>query len=441
MIKDVVKNTDVELDELKSIIKNLKNEKGQTARQFKDVEAGSDSHQALVETMQGVTEQLKEYEALLKSRLKANKPAKKARPSSPALPAQFIQKEVVYTDEISVKKMVSEQEKDQWWQYVTQSKHASLYHSKAIYQFYCTQPHVQYEIFGAWSQSGELIGGMPVIRMSTPLFGQFAVSLPFFNYGGPLTACKRVFTALIEAYDQHARSAGDKYAEIRTTLKIDRQASEKKVSMLRALPANLAAFEKQLGAKVRAQAKKADEFSPEFKVGGEALLNDFYHVFSTNMRDLGTPVEHKSFFRSLLSVLGKQAKIAVVYVGNKPVGAAFLTTHKNMMEIPWASTLRSANKMNINMWMYDHILKLAITENYTWFDFGRSTKDAGTYRFKKQWGAVPVQHYWYTLATEQNTEQSLNPDNPKFKIAIAAWQRMPVWLANKIGPFIASQLP
>ncbi|MCW8091272.1 GNAT family N-acetyltransferase [Alteromonas sp. ASW11-130] len=427
--------------ELKLLIKELKEKKGQIARQFKDVTTGSDAHQALIQSMQGVSEKLKESEAELKARVKATKSKKNTQKDVRPFPPLFRPLKETYSGEISVKKLVSSNEKDTWWDYVAQAKHASLYHSKAIYEFYKTQPHLKYEIFGAWSQDGELIGGMPVVRMTTPLFGQFAVSLPFFNYGGPITSCKRVFASLIEAYDQHARSVDDKYAEIRTSTKIDRQASTKKVSMLRALPETVSIFEKQVGAKVRAQAKKAEEYSPEFKVGSEELLNDFYKVFSTNMRDLGTPVEHKSFFRSLLIKLESSARIAVVYVNNKAVGAAFLTTHQDIMEIPWASTLRSANKMNINMWMYDNILKYAITEKFKWFDFGRSTQDAGTYRFKKQWGAVPVQHYWYSLATAQNNEQSLNPDNPKFKLAIALWQRIPVWLANRIGPFVASQLP
>ncbi|MCW8107250.1 FemAB family PEP-CTERM system-associated protein [Alteromonas ponticola] len=441
MVKDAVKNTNDKLDELKSVIKNLKNEKGKIARQFKDVEVGSNDHQSLIHSMQRVSEKLKEHEGDLKALLKSKKSAKKTPKDRLVLPAQFAQLDDVYTGEITVKKIVSPAEKEKWWQYVASSNRSSLYHSHAIYQFYSTQPHLCYEIFGAWSEDGELLGGLPVVVMSTPLFGKFAVSLPFFNYGGPLTSCKRVFASLLEAYDQHARSVGSKYAEIRSTTKTDRASSLKKVSMLRALPGDISLFEQQIGAKVRAQAKKAEEYSPTFKVGKEELLNDFYKVFSTNMRDLGTPVEHKSFFRLLLTQLEDNAQLIVVYVRNKAVGAAFLTTHNDMMEIPWASTLRSANKMNINMWMYDHILKHAIKLNMKWFDFGRSTKDAGTYRFKKQWGAKPVQHYWYTLATETNSEQSLNPDNPKFKLAIAAWQRMPVWLANKIGPFVASQLP
>jgi len=115
--------------------------------------------------------------------------------------------------------------------------------------------------------------------------------------------------------------------------------------------------------------------------------------------------------------------------------------HNSMLEIPWASTLRAANGMNMNMWMYRQILGFAIKQGYSFFDFGRSTKDASTYRFKKQWGATPVAHYWYYRSANKGEVSGTNPDNPKFRLLIAIWQRLPVWLTKIIGPPIVKNIP
>ncbi len=125
------------------------------------------------------------------------------------------------------------------------------------------------------------------------------------------------------------------------------------------------------------------------------MLNDFYAVFAHNMRDLGTPVYAKQFFRLILEAWPEQTHIVVLQLGNKPVAAALLLGDRDMMEIPWASTLQSANTMNMNMLLYREVLGLCIRHGYRFFDFGRSSKDSGTYRFKKQWGAEPLQHYWH----------------------------------------------
>ena len=219
------------------------------------------------------------------------------------------------------------------------------------------------------------------------------------------------------------------------------EASTKKVSMVLALPTSEVALDEQLGAKVRAQYKKAEEHNPQVRFGKLELLDDFYRVFARNMRDLGTPVYAREWFANILQVPEIAAQLAVIYVAEKPVSAGFVVGYRGMLEIPWASTIKEANALNTNMWMYRQILSFAIREGYTFFDFGRSTRDAGTYKFKKQWGAQPYTHYWYTLVPPGTQPPELNPDNPKFTLMIAVWRRLPVWVTRLIGPPIVANLP
>ncbi|MEX2475902.1 GNAT family N-acetyltransferase, partial [Marinobacter sp.] len=192
---------------------------------------------------------------------------------------------------------------------------------------------------------------------------------------------------------------------------------------------------------IRAQIRRGERELTEYKVGGEELLDAFYRVFAINMRDLGTPVYGKDFFRNLLRALPKQSWLVVVRVDNHAVGCAFLTGYRGRMEIPWASTLRSHNHTGVNRAMYWHILQFAIERGYGVFDFGRCSESSGTYRFKQQWGAQPLPLCWDYLLPEGGRLPALTPDNPKFRLLIAAWQRLPVWLANLIGPHIVKDLP
>ena len=93
------------------------------------------------------------------------------------------------------------------------------------------------------------------------------------------------------------------------------------------------------------------------------------------------------------------------------------------------------------MYMYWNILNFAIEKKYQIFDFGRSSKDAGTLKFKKQWGAKEKQLYWYYDMKENTSLPGLNPGNKKYQAAISVWKKMPVNLTRIIGPHIVKNLP
>ena len=160
------------------------------------------------------------------------------------------------------------------------------------------------------------------------------------------------------------------------------------------------------------------------------------------MRDLGTPVYSKRFFAN---VLQHGPGNPVLVVGRtpegEPVSVALLLRHGARMEVPWASTLRRAHGANANMALYWQMLTFACDQGCRQFDFGRSTQDAPTFRFKKQWGAVPVPLYWHYWLADGGQLPRLNPDNPKYRMAIGAWKRLPVWLTRWLGPPIVKNLP
>lgn len=424
--------------ELKRKLKQLKAEKGAISKQFKCVIKGSPEHKNLLGQMQEISRQLKSLEEKIKALSKASEKNSEEIMVAP----QFTAPTQIYTGEFTVCIANSDQ-LALFWDWQKTQERSSIYHTKSIFNWLGQSSTNEPKLLLALDGSGQIIGGLPITVMRTRLFGHFAISQPYFNYGGPLTEYLNVFERLLTFAEKALTDMSLKYAEIRTLAQVQKRPSNcKKVSMLLPLTHSEALLRQSFGAKVRAQVNKANEFAPSVVFGGSELLNDFYHVLSTNMRDLGTPLYEKAWFESLIEALPEHTYLCVVYLAKRPVATGFLIQNNAVMEIPWASTLKKFNHMNINMWMYDQILAFAVTKGCSWFDFGRSTYNEGTYRFKKQWGARPIQHYWYTLGKDNDSaEGGLNPDNPKFKLAIAIWQHLPVWITRIIGPFVAKQLP
>lgn len=327
-------------------------------------------------------------------------------------------------------------------EYLEQSAEATLYHHPNWCDLIKKRFGHQSDYYIAHI-SGEVVGVLPVVNLSSYLFGSFGISMPYFNYGGPIGNTEEVVCALLKTAGKKAESLQLSHIEYRCLEPLQKYPGHKnKVSMWLGLPKSSELLWEALGAKVRAQIKKAKPHCFTVHIGGAELLDDFYGVFAINMRDLGTPVYGKSFFEGVLaSGVGENSIVVLKDDKGRSVSASFLMGYKSRLEVPWASTLRKYNRSNANMLLYWQMLKFACDKGYRVFDFGRSSIDAPTYKFKKQWGAKPVQLHWhYWLAAGEEMPQ-LNPNNPKYKMVIGAWKKIPVWLSKIIGPFIVKNLP
>ncbi|QDV14236.1 FemAB family protein [Rosistilla oblonga] len=294
----------------------------------------------------------------------------------------------------------------------------------------------------------QVAGVLPLMLVKGPIFGSFLVSLPYINTGGVWATDADVATRLIDRACQLADELDVKYLELRQEQPVEHprlnfQRTDK-VHMRLPLPTTDELLDKSFKSKLRSQVRKAGQFDHRIAWGGSELLDDFYHVFAVNMRDLGTPVFSKRLFAEILDAFAGDAELCVVYQAEQeklfPVAGAVLVHADGVTEVPSASCLRVANPTGANMWMYRHLLRRAIERGSRTFDFGRSSIDSGTSKFKAQWGAQPHPAVWQYYVRKGDVE-AMRPDSQTNQRRIKIWQKLPVWLTRSIGPAIVRGIP
>ena len=294
---------------------------------------------------------------------------------------------------------------------------------------------------------GRTCGYLPLAYVRSLLFGRFLISLPYLNTNGVLADDDETRRRLIGRAVGLADELRVRYLELRHEEKVDHPsltgALTSKCHMRLTLPDFPGPLWEGLSGKVRNQVRKAEKSGLTVARGGEELLPEFYSVFSRNMRDLGTPVYGAGLFAAALRQFPADAELFVVRAERTPIAAALLLHGQGVTEVPSASALRQYNSTCANMLLYWNLLERAVERGQAVFDFGRSTIDGNTYRFKKQWGAAPAPAVWqyHRPGGEPAVSDDPRPDNPRYQRLIRIWQRLPVRLTRWIGPAIVRGIP
>lgn len=298
-------------------------------------------------------------------------------------------------------------------------------------------------------RGGKLAGMLPLSAVSRPLGKPRWISLPFCDLGGPLADSPDVADALARRARLDVGSAGAAGLELRCSHDgaLDEAALEgRKVRMLLHLPDSAAALMQSYPPKLRSQVRKAEKngLTSEVASGSEAVAA-FYDVYSRNMRRLGSPPHSRAWFDAIYRHYSAAGDMFIVLVRHegKAVGAGWVLLCGDKAVIPWASTLADYNPLAPNMLLYWTIQSQLCERGVRQFDFGRSTYGEGTYKFKKQWGAVPVALDWREW-DGQGVAQGANAiaapaggggikANLRPMIE-SAWQKLPLAVTNSLGP-------
>ena len=303
--------------------------------------------------------------------------------------------------------------------------------------------------------SNPVIGILPLVHIKHFIFGNSLISIPFFDLGGILADNDEVEKALLSEAIKLAQKLKAKNIELRHTKPLSclRELNSSnsinpitvvtkshKVRMLLDLPESPEELMKFFKSKLRSQIKKPVKEGLKSKIGGLELIDDFYEVFLVNMRDLGSPIHSKKLMLCVLEEFPENAKIILIYKGDEVIACSLIVGFKDTLENPWASALRKYSRLSPNMLLYWTMQEYACDNGFKYFDFGRSSPDEGTYKFKKQWGAKPFPLHWQYISLNGKSIGAQASKKSEFEKAIQYWQKLPVPVTKIIGPMIRKHI-
>ncbi len=292
----------------------------------------------------------------------------------------------------------------------------------------------------AATRGGDICGLLPLVLIQSRLFGRHLVSMPFMDYGGVVTLSgaavrqQLIDTAIQLAQTHRAtlalRCGTDQDLTLPTWLD--------KLTMRIDLGTDVDALWKWLPSERRNRIRKGYKQGLETSFHGVEHLDAFYQIFATNMRDLGSPVHSRRFFHQMFATLAPYLRMIVVRHQGYAIAAACCLFYKETVTIPgWISALRPYFSLCPNQVLHWELMRYGIDHGYRVLDLGRSSKDTGTFEAKRQWQATPVQLYWYHYPEIPASQR----EPSSFSRQVALWQRLPLPLANQVGPMLRRAIP
>ncbi|TPG18634.1 FemAB family PEP-CTERM system-associated protein [Sphingomonas koreensis] len=291
---------------------------------------------------------------------------------------------------------------------------------------------------------GDLAGVLPLTAIRSPLFGSALVSSGFAVDGGVLSHDEASCGALVTAAWALAEQLGCPTLELRGGPTPDHGwhvDEETYLGFARDLAADDDAELKAIPRKQRAEVRKALAGDLTIETGSDLRdLAAHYAVYAESVRNLGTPVFPRALFSGVIGELGDVADVLTVRDGGKPV-ASVLSLYFNGTVYPyWGGGTFSARSLRANDLMYFALMRHARERGCARFDFGRSKAGTGPAAFKKNWGFEPHPLAYAVRTAAGAAPREINPLSPRYRLQVATWKKLPLWLANRIGPPIARGL-
>ena len=329
----------------------------------------------------------------------------------------------------------------EWGGYLASHPEATVYHDPRwgrIMRNACGN----HPFFLTARRADRIVGVLTLVGQRSFLFGSRLCSLPYFDTSGILTDDDQASEALLTKAKELREHEGYAALEVRQLTPCAENAPTRtdKVTLWLDIPNSSEAMWKQLKTKVRTKVRKTQKNDFEFASGGIELLNDFYDVYSRTMRDLGSPPHGKRIFDLILEEFPEETKLFVVRGEGQVLAASFTLTDRWGFHVPWSGSDFRFRKLGANRFLYWKMLSHAAKIGAGRFDFGRSTIDSGTYGFKREWGAKPVQLHWQYFLPKGEMIPKVRADSGKYKLMVEYWKKLPLSIARTLGPWIIRQL-
>ena len=299
--------------------------------------------------------------------------------------------------------------------------------------------HPTYFLYAEFA--GEIQGVLPLAHVKSMLFGNALVALPFAVYGGVAATNPEAVSALEKEAQAFAQRLGVDHLEFRNVNPRnpswptqDLYVTFRK-EILPDVEANMLAIPRKQRAMVRKGIKNGLISTVDRNT------DRFFKVFADNVHRHGTPAMPKRYFDTLLQVFGDDCEVLTVTGPDGQLLSSVLSFYFRDEVLPYyAGDDESARHLAANDFKYWELMRRSCERGLKVFDYGRSKQGTGPYAFKKNWGFEPQPlHYEYCLYKRDSIPQN-NPNNAKYKLFIEAWRRMPIGLANWLGPHIVRNL-
>jgi FemAB-related protein (PEP-CTERM system-associated) len=292
-------------------------------------------------------------------------------------------------------------------------------------------------------QDGAVRGVLPLTEIRSPLFGNALVSAGFGTGGGILSENDRAAEALARAAWELAERLGCRSAELRGGPIPEGwlASTGTYASFARDLPDSEAALLKSLPRRQRAEVRRAQSFGLESTAGTDGHHRDaHYRVYAESVRNLGTPVFPRALFEAALDAFGDEARIDIVWKEGRPLAAMLCFNFNDSCQPYWGGGTRAARQWRANDLVYFEVMRRALEAGCARADFGRSKIGTGPWERKRIWGFEETPLTYAVRAANGEAPRAVNPLDPKYRLKIAAWRKLPLWAANRLGPVIARGL-
>lgn len=292
-------------------------------------------------------------------------------------------------------------------------------------------------------RDGAVTGVLPLAEVRSLLFGHTLIAAPFCVYGGPLAADRESFELLVAEASALLARCGAASLELRPLAAIPDgwlDAADWAVrddlyaTFRKPIVADDEANQKAIPRKQRAVVRKGIERGLASSVGRDTAT--MHRIYAESVRNLGTPVFPRRYFRLLAEAFGPDMDVLTVRDGETPVAAVLNFYWRDEVLPYYGGGTAAARGCFAHDFMYWQVMRHAAARGCRLFDFGRSKTGTGAYAFKKNWGFAPQKlAYRYRLKPGASLPDH-NPLNPKYRLFIAAWKRLPLPVANALGPFV-----
>ena len=342
------------------------------------------------------------------------------------------------TQEIEIQTL-SNRYYQQWDDYVDQHAEGSFFHLSG-WQRVLEQGLGHKAYYCLALTDGKIAGILPLAQVKSLLFGNSLVSTPFCVYGGVLSNSREVAVAL----ENHAKQMADKlavdYLELRGICHDSENFLQKDlyVNFKKEISSD---DEKNLNAiprKQRAMVRKGinNGLTGEW----DDSIERFYRAYSESVRNLGTPIFPKKFFKVLREEFSGYSNILTIVQNQELIASVLSFQYRDTIMPYYGGGVDKARAVKGNDYMYWELMKRSASQGIKYFDYGRSKKGTGSYSFKKNWGFEPQELTYYYYLVKAKSVPDVNPLNPKYRFFIAAWRKLPLPVANLIGPILARNL-